>query len=85
MVAWLSWLFDARIGADHPSSDPKDQLRALKVQRRQLINQLCSLRTYGFDTLAGDDEAALKALEKRILALQLSFSLPVEPEDLPLP
>lgn len=69
MVAWLSWLFDSNPGADEPAA--QDELLALRIRRRRLINNIDSLRAYGFDTLAQDDEAALKSLDRRILALQL--------------
>ena len=71
MVAWLSWLFDPKTGGDEPAATTHEELRALRIRRRQLINNLCSLRAYGFDTLALDDEAALKSIDKKILALQL--------------
>jgi hypothetical protein len=70
MIGWLSWLFDPTAGHDAPAT-AHDELRALRIRRRQLINNLCSLRAYGFDTLAQDDEAALKSLDKKILALQV--------------
>jgi hypothetical protein len=75
MIAWLSWLFDPKTGGDQPAATAQDELRALRIRRRQLINNLCSLRAYGFDTIAQDDEAALKSLEKKILALQLKAGL----------
>jgi hypothetical protein len=71
MIAWLSWLFESKAGVDAPPASAQEELRALRIRRRQLINNLCSLRAYGFDTLAQDDEAALKSLEKKILALQV--------------
>jgi hypothetical protein len=71
MVAWLSWLFEAKPGADQPELAPQDELRALRIRRHQLINNIGSLRAYGFDTLAKDDEAALKSLDRKILALQV--------------
>jgi hypothetical protein len=70
MVAWLSWLFEAKAG-DQPAPTAHDDLRALRVRRRQLINNIGSLRAYGFDTLAQDDEAALKSIDRKILSLQL--------------
>lgn len=70
MVAWLSWLFEAKAG-DQPVPTAQDDLRTLRVRRRQLINNIGSLRAYGFDTLAQDDEAALKLLDRKILALQV--------------
>jgi hypothetical protein len=71
MVAWLSWLFDAKSGGDQPALTTQDELRELRIRRRQLINNIGSLRAYGFDTLAKDDEQALKSLDRKILALQL--------------
>ena len=71
MIGWLSWLFDPTAGGDSAIVTVHDELRALRIRRRQLVNNLCSLRAYGFDTLAQDDEAALKSLDKKILALQV--------------
>jgi hypothetical protein len=82
MIAWLSWLFDPKTGGDEPAASAQEELRALRIRRRQLINNLCSLRAYGFDTLAQDDEAAVKTLERKILALQLKAGLPDESADL---
>ena len=82
MIAWLSWLFDPKTGGDEPAASAQEELRALRIRRRQLINNLCSLRAYGFDTLAQDDEAAVKTLERKILALQLKAGLPDEAADL---
>jgi hypothetical protein len=65
MVAWLSRLFEA---GDPPAPD---DLRTLKARRRQLINSIGSLRAYGFDTIAREDEAALKSIDRKICALQL--------------
>jgi len=82
MVAWLSWLFDPNSGGDQPETAPgRDDLRELRIRRRQLINNIGSLRAYGFDTLAKDDEQALKSLDRKILALQLKSGVPVESED----
>ena len=81
MVAWLSWLFGGEPGKDAPSSDPADELRVLKARRRRLIDHLCSLRAYGFDTIAQDDEADLKLIERKIVALQLR----TDPTDPSLP
>ena len=83
MIAWLSWLFDPKTGGDGPAGSAQEELRALRIRRRQLINNLCSLRAYGFDTLAQDDEAAVKTLERKILALQLKAGLPDEAAELP--
>jgi len=71
MVAWLSWLFDPKSGSDQPEAEAHDELRELRIRRRQLINNIGSLRAYGFDTLAKDDEQALKSLDRKILALQV--------------
>ena len=70
MVAWLSWLFDPKSGGDQPVAEAHDGLRELRIRRRRLINNIGSLRAYGFDTLAKDDEQALKSLDRKILALQ---------------
>ena len=79
MVAWLSWLFDPKSGVDQPDLPAHDELRALRIRRRQLINNIGSLRAYGFDTLAKDDELALKSLDRKILALQLKAGEPDSP------
>ena len=79
MIAWLSWLFDPKTGGDEPAASAQEELRALRIRRRQLINNLCSLRAYGFDTLAKDDELALKSLDRKILALQLKAGEPDSP------
>ncbi len=80
MIGWLSWLFDPTAGGDAPSVTAHEELRALRIRRRQLINNLCSLRAYGFDTLAQDDEAALKSLDRKILALQVKTGITDEAE-----
>jgi hypothetical protein len=72
MITWLSWLFKAPVEAVRPA-DPRDELRELKLRRRELSDSLPSLRAFGFDAVAGDDEQALKALDRRILALQLKL------------
>jgi hypothetical protein len=81
MVAWLSWLFDPKSGGDEPEPTAHDELRALRIRRRQLINNIGSLRAYGFDTLAKDDEAALKSLDRKIFALQLKSGVCDEAND----
>jgi len=73
MVAWLSWLFDPKSGGDQPAPAAQDELRELRIRRRQLINNIGSLRAYGFDTIAKDDEQALKSLDRKILALQVKI------------
>jgi hypothetical protein len=83
MIGWLSWLFDPKTGGDEPAPTAQEELRALRIRRRQLINNLCSLRAYGFDTLAQDDEAAIKTLDRKILVLQLKSGFPDEAADLP--
>jgi len=75
MVAWFSWLFDPKSGGDQPELTAQDELRSLRIRRRQLINNIGSLRAYGFDTIAKDDEAALKSLDRKILALQLKSGI----------
>ena len=79
MVAWLSWLFDPKPGVDQPELPAQDDLRALRIRRRQLINNIGSLRAYGFDMLAKDDKLALKSLDRKILALQLKAGEPDSP------
>ena len=79
MVAWLSWLFDPKSGGDQPELTAHDELRSLRIRRRQLINNIGSLRAYGFDTLAKDDEVALKSLDRKIFALQLKSGVPDSP------
>jgi hypothetical protein len=69
MVTWLSWLFEPPVEVAPPSS--REELRELKLRRRALLDSLSSLRAYGFDSVASDDEAALKMLDRKILALQL--------------
>jgi hypothetical protein len=69
MIAWLSWLFEPKVEAEPPTR--REELRQLKLRRRALLDSLSSLRAYGFDAAAGDDEQALKALDRRILTLQL--------------
>ena len=76
MVAWLSWLFDPTSGGDQPAATAHDELRELRIRRRQLINNIGSLRAYGFDTLAKDDEQALRSLDRKILALQVKSGVP---------
>ena len=82
MVAWLSWLFDPKSGGDQPelAAQPLDGLRALRIRRRQLINNIGSLRAYGFDTLARDDEQVLKTIDRKILALQLKAGIADDPD-----
>ena len=74
----LSWLFDRKPEGDRPEPSVREDLRTLRARRRRIVNKLCSLRAYGFDTLAQDDEAALRALEKKILALQAKNGVPDE-------
>jgi len=71
MMAWLSWLFSP--AAERSPEDPREELRTLKDQRHALLDSLSSLRAYGFDAVAKADEAALKAVERRIFALQLKL------------
>jgi len=81
MVAWLSWLFDPKSGGDQPETLAQDELRTLRIRRRQLINNIGSLRAYGFDTLAKDDEQALKSLDRKILALQVKSGVEDDPDN----
>lgn len=76
MVGWLSWLFDSKAGLDAPAPDPLDELRRLRARRRQLVNNIGALRAYGFDTIAQDDEAGLRAIDRKIHALQLKSPTP---------
>jgi len=69
MIAWLSWLFEPKVVAE--PATPREELRELKLRRRALLDSLSSLRAYGFDAAAGDDEQALKAIDRKILTLQL--------------
>ena len=69
MIAWLSWLF--RPAPERDPVDPREELRHLKKRRHSLLRSLSSLRDFGFDSVAEDDEAVLKAVERRIHALQL--------------
>jgi hypothetical protein len=75
MIAWLTWLFRAKVEAPPlpPPGNPRQELRQLKLRRRALCDSLSSLRAYGFDAVAGDDELALKTLDRKILALQLKL------------
>jgi len=75
MVAWLTWLFEPKPGVDQPAPSAHDELRELRIQRRQLINNIGSLKAYGFDSIAKDDEAALKSLDRKIFALQLKVGV----------
>ncbi len=83
MIGWLSWLFDPMTGGDQPLPSAREELRALRIQRRQLLNNLCSLRAYGFDTIAQDHEAALKSLDRKIPAPQLKSGHTDESGDRP--
>jgi hypothetical protein len=68
MMAWLSWLFSP--APERIPPDSREELRSLKKQRQTLLESLSSLRAYGFDSIAVDDEQALKAVERRIFVLQ---------------
>ena len=74
-------LFDPKSGGDQPEPVAQDELRTLRIRRRQLINNIGSLRAYGFDTLAKDDEQALKSLDRKILALQVKSGVAEESDD----
>jgi hypothetical protein len=78
MVAWLSWLFEAKPGADQTALCAHDELRELRIRRRQVINNIGSLKAYGFVSLAQDDEAELKFIDRKILALQVKCGEPVD-------
>ncbi|HZE97553.1 MAG TPA: hypothetical protein VE981_11045 [Planctomycetota bacterium] len=71
MITWLSRLF--RPSPEAPPTDSRELLRVLRLRRRELHDSLTSLRAYGYDSIAGDDEAALKTLDRKILALQLKL------------
>jgi hypothetical protein len=79
MVAWLTWLFEAKPGVDQPAPSAQEELRALRVRRRQLINNIGSLKAYGFDSIARDDEAELRSLDRKIFALQLKVGVYEDP------
>jgi len=69
MIGWLTSLF--RPAPERVCRDPREELRRLKLERQDLLESLSSLRAYGFDSIAEDDEQALKAVERRITSLQL--------------
>ena len=79
MVAWLTWLFEEKPGVDQPAPSAQEELRALRVRRRQLINNIGSLKAYGFDSIARDDEAELRSLDRKIFALQLKVGVYEDP------
>lgn len=72
MIAWLSSLFKTPV-EPVTEMDPREQLRTLKQRRRDLFGLISTRRAYGFDNVDGDDEQALKALDRRISALQLKL------------
>ena len=78
MVAWLTWLFEAKPGTDQPALCAHDELRELRIRRRQLINNIGSLKAYGFDSLAQDDESELKFIDRKIRALQVKCGEPLD-------
>lgn len=69
MIGWLTSWF--RPAPEPIPEDPRELLEGLKRKRQALLESLSSLRAHGFDSVAEDDEQALKALERRIFALQL--------------
>lgn len=69
MIGWLTSLF--KPAPERVFDDPREELRQLKRKRQVLLESLSSLRAYGFDSIAEDDEQVLKAVERRISALQL--------------
>jgi hypothetical protein len=69
MIGWLTSLF--RPAPERVCQDPHEELLRLKRKRQALLESLSSLRAYGFDSIAEDDEQALKDVERRIYALQL--------------
>jgi len=68
MIGWLTSLF--RPAPERVCEDPREELLHLKRKRQALLESLSSLRAYGFDSIAEDDEQDLKAVERRIYALQ---------------
>ena len=70
MIAWLSWLLKVPVESA-PATDPREELRALKIRRRELFGLITTRRAYGFDGVGVEDEQTLKALDRRIQALQL--------------
>lgn len=72
MISWLSWLFKTPVDAFR-AADPREELRSLKIRRRELFGMMSTRREFGFDNVAGDDEQTLKAIDRRILALQLKL------------
>ncbi|HLY10813.1 MAG TPA: hypothetical protein VKW04_16040 [Planctomycetota bacterium] len=67
MLGWLTWWL--RPAPERILEDPREELRSLKRRRQALLESLGSLRAYGFDSIAEDDEVALKAVDRRITAL----------------
>jgi hypothetical protein len=67
MTGWLSWWLKQKPEAAPLSA--REELRALKLRRRALLDSRSAFLAYGFDV--GEDERALKTLDRRILALQL--------------
>lgn len=80
MVAWLSWLIE-KPGADQPALSAHEALRELRIRRRELINNIDSLKAYGFDSTAKEEEAELKSLDRKIFALQLKGGVSDDPLD----
>jgi hypothetical protein len=68
MIGWLTSLF--RPAPERIPEDPREELQTLKRKRQAMLESLSSLRAHGFDSIAEDDEQALKAVERRIFALQ---------------
>lgn len=71
MMAWLSWLL--KPAPERTPENPREELQFLKKRRQAILESLASLRAFGFDSSAADDEHALKAVERRIFALQLKL------------
>jgi hypothetical protein len=69
MMAWLSWLL--RPAPERIPADLHEELQILKRRRQALLESLASLRAFGFDSIADDDEQTLKAVDRRISNLQL--------------
>jgi hypothetical protein len=66
---------------DQPPLSAHEALRELRIRRRELVNSIGSLKAYGFDSIAKEDEAELKSLDRKIFALQLKSGVTEDPVD----
>jgi hypothetical protein len=82
MIGWLTWLFEP--APESVPSDPREELLVLKRRRRAILESLSALRAHGFDSVAEDDEHALRAVDRRISVLQLKLDTAGD-GDSPLP